>query len=211
MCTCKQKSKKPAGSPGNFNYVFTCTTDDGTTKEVKITSGNDNEAKQLAELECDDVKISKKRSRVKAIHPSPTNFHLGEHISTICNCGVDYSDSENGGGGNCAHYVCNKDLWKITNQDGVRYNCPSGYGTLASDVKNYCSNHTKDWQPKANANAMTGRGLVFGVKSGSIKHVGLFDSKTSVYHYGFTSRKVLKNNISWWEGEYDSLFFFQKL
>lgn len=56
MCICKQKSKKPAGTPGNFNYVFTCTKDDGTTKEIKVTAGNDNEAKQLAELECDESK-----------------------------------------------------------------------------------------------------------------------------------------------------------
>lgn len=56
MCTCKQKSKKPAGTPGNFNYVFTCTKDDGTKTEIKVTSGNDNEAKQLAELECSEVK-----------------------------------------------------------------------------------------------------------------------------------------------------------
>lgn len=56
MCICKQKSKKPAGTPGNFNYVFTCTKDDGTKTEIKVTSGNDNEAKQLAELECDESK-----------------------------------------------------------------------------------------------------------------------------------------------------------
>ncbi|MCE7070884.1 hypothetical protein LZG74_11255 [Dyadobacter sp. CY327] len=56
MCTCKQKSKKPAGTPGNFNYVFSCTNDDGTKTEIKVTAGNDNEAKQLAELECDESK-----------------------------------------------------------------------------------------------------------------------------------------------------------
>ncbi len=54
MCTCKQKSKKPAGSPGNFNYIFLCVKNDGTKKEIKVTAGNDNEAKQLAELECED-------------------------------------------------------------------------------------------------------------------------------------------------------------
>jgi len=56
MCTCKQKSKKPAGSPGNFNYVFVCTKEDGTVSELKITAGNDNEAKILAEVECKDSK-----------------------------------------------------------------------------------------------------------------------------------------------------------
>ncbi|OMP30062.1 hypothetical protein [Mangrovimonas sp. DI 80] len=210
MCNCKQKSKEPAGGTGNFNYVFICTKDDGSEKEIKVTAGNDNEAKQLAELDCDGVKISKRRSKVKAINPSPTNFHHGEHISTICDCGVDYSESENGGGGNCAHYVCNKDLWKITNQDGIRYNCPSGFGINANDLKNYCSNNPGDWDHKANANEMTGQGLVFGEKSNKIKHVGIYESKSSTFHYGFGKKRVLKNPVSWWEKEYDALYFFQR-
>lgn len=64
MCNCKQKSKKPAGTPGNFNYVFTCTKDDGSTVEIKITAGNDNEAKQLAELECEDSKAKQSIKRI---------------------------------------------------------------------------------------------------------------------------------------------------
>ncbi len=59
MCTCKQKSKKPAGSPGNFNYVFTCTKENGIKVEIKVTAGNDNEAKALAELECQDTEVIK--------------------------------------------------------------------------------------------------------------------------------------------------------
>lgn len=56
MSICKQKSKESAGS-GNFNYVFTYTKGDGTKREIKVTSRNDNEAKQLAELECDESKV----------------------------------------------------------------------------------------------------------------------------------------------------------
>ena len=54
MCTCKQKSKTPTEAPGNFNYVFTCTSDDGNKKEIKVSAGNDNESKALAELECEE-------------------------------------------------------------------------------------------------------------------------------------------------------------
>lgn len=53
MCTCVQTEKKHLGS-GNFEYTFECTKPDGTKKKVKVTSGNDNQAKQLAELECND-------------------------------------------------------------------------------------------------------------------------------------------------------------
>ena len=52
MCTCIQKDKKHLGS-GNFEYTFECTKTDGTKKTIKVTSGNDNQAKQLAELECE--------------------------------------------------------------------------------------------------------------------------------------------------------------
>ena len=52
MATVKQKSKKHVGS-GNFEYVFSCKCDDGKDKsDVTVTSGNDNQAKSLAELEC---------------------------------------------------------------------------------------------------------------------------------------------------------------
>jgi hypothetical protein len=58
MCTCKLKSKSPAGSPGNFNYVYTCTKADGSQQEIKVSAGNDNEGKKLAELECEEEKLA---------------------------------------------------------------------------------------------------------------------------------------------------------
>lgn len=53
MCNCIQKSKKHLGS-GNFEYTFECTKSNGEKKPIKVTAGNDNEAKQLAELECNE-------------------------------------------------------------------------------------------------------------------------------------------------------------
>ncbi|RZK26487.1 MAG: murein L,D-transpeptidase [Flavobacterium sp.] len=58
MCICKQKSKTPAGSPGNFNYIFSCTDANNNTRDIKISAGNDVEAKMLAEEECSENKIS---------------------------------------------------------------------------------------------------------------------------------------------------------
>ena len=52
-CTCSLVSKTNQGA-GNFLYVFACQKD-GTFHNVTVTSGNDNEAKQLAELECDEL------------------------------------------------------------------------------------------------------------------------------------------------------------
>lgn len=57
MCTCVQKSKTLAGSSGDFNYVFTCTADDGIIKTINVTAGNDNKAKQLAELQCSQDQV----------------------------------------------------------------------------------------------------------------------------------------------------------
>ena len=54
MCTCLQTGKTPAGSPGNFNYTFKCTTSSGVEKEIQVTSSNDSQAMLLAELECVD-------------------------------------------------------------------------------------------------------------------------------------------------------------
>jgi hypothetical protein len=54
MATVKQKSKTPAGTPGNFNYEFDCTCKSGRKHVIKVTSANDNQAKQLAQLECDE-------------------------------------------------------------------------------------------------------------------------------------------------------------
>lgn len=52
-CSCTQKSKVPAGGLGNFNYTFECT-NGGKKCTVTVTAANDNEAKQLAQLECED-------------------------------------------------------------------------------------------------------------------------------------------------------------
>ena len=47
--------KTPAGGAGNFIYEYKCTCSSGTAKpNVTVTCANDNEARQLAELECDD-------------------------------------------------------------------------------------------------------------------------------------------------------------
>jgi hypothetical protein len=55
MSTVALVSKKPAGGIGNFNYEYTCTCTDGTNKpNITITSANDNEARMLAQLQCDD-------------------------------------------------------------------------------------------------------------------------------------------------------------
>jgi hypothetical protein len=49
MCDCKLLKKEHLGS-GNFNWTFKCKR---SNKSVTVTSGNENEARQLAELECD--------------------------------------------------------------------------------------------------------------------------------------------------------------
>jgi hypothetical protein len=54
MSTVKFVKRTPAGTPGNFNYEYECTCANGQKqKNVIVTSGNDNEAKQLAQQECD--------------------------------------------------------------------------------------------------------------------------------------------------------------
>jgi hypothetical protein len=54
VASVKQTKKTPAGSLGNFNYEFECTCGGGAKYIVKVTSANDNQAKQLAQLECDE-------------------------------------------------------------------------------------------------------------------------------------------------------------
>ncbi|MGG7666493.1 hypothetical protein [Dyadobacter sp. BHUBP1] len=54
MCTCKKESKTAVGTPGNFDYVYLCTKDNGSSIKIKVTAGNDNEAKKLAEVECEE-------------------------------------------------------------------------------------------------------------------------------------------------------------
>ena len=52
MSQIKLKSKKNIGA-GNFEYVFECLCDPRPLKDITVTSGNDNEAAQLAQIECD--------------------------------------------------------------------------------------------------------------------------------------------------------------
>jgi hypothetical protein len=55
MATVKFVKRTPAGTPGNFNYEYECACANGQKqKNVIVTSGNDNEAKQLAQQECDE-------------------------------------------------------------------------------------------------------------------------------------------------------------
>jgi hypothetical protein len=53
MAKVKFVKKTPAGTPGNFNYEYECTCSNGKVHKVTVTSGNDNEAKQLAQLQCE--------------------------------------------------------------------------------------------------------------------------------------------------------------
>jgi hypothetical protein len=55
MATVKFVKKEPAGPPGNFKYTYECTCGNGTKKTVVVQSANDNAAKQLAQLECEQV------------------------------------------------------------------------------------------------------------------------------------------------------------
>ena len=53
MCECDLIEKKPAGSLGTFNYKFKCKKL-GKSKTFEVTASNDNQAKQLCELECEE-------------------------------------------------------------------------------------------------------------------------------------------------------------
>lgn len=52
-CTCKQIKKENTGGAGNYKYTFECKRGN-VKKTIEITSANDNEAKRLAELECEE-------------------------------------------------------------------------------------------------------------------------------------------------------------
>jgi hypothetical protein len=54
MSTIKFVKKEPSGPLGNFKYTYECTCADSQKKTVQIQAANDNEAKQLAQLECDE-------------------------------------------------------------------------------------------------------------------------------------------------------------
>lgn len=56
MSTIKFVRKTAAGGAGNFNYEYTCSCADGGKKpNITVTSANDNQARALAQLECDDT------------------------------------------------------------------------------------------------------------------------------------------------------------
>jgi hypothetical protein len=54
MATVKFKKKEPAGPLGNFKYTYECNCTEGKKHEVIVQSANDNAAKQLAQLDCDE-------------------------------------------------------------------------------------------------------------------------------------------------------------
>ncbi|WP_049629761.1 hypothetical protein [Cellvibrio sp. pealriver] len=47
--------KVPAGGPGNFNYTYKYTCNNGKSGTLTVSSGNDNGAKALAELEAKEL------------------------------------------------------------------------------------------------------------------------------------------------------------
>lgn len=47
-------TKKEHLGSGNFEYTFKCTCN-SSTNEIKVTSGNDQQARDLAQLECDEI------------------------------------------------------------------------------------------------------------------------------------------------------------
>jgi hypothetical protein len=47
------KKKTHLGS-GNFEYTYDCFCSPRPLKEIKVTAGNDNEAEQLAQPDCDE-------------------------------------------------------------------------------------------------------------------------------------------------------------
>lgn len=79
MSTISFVSKKPAGPPGNFNYEYTCTCAGGVKKSnVVVASANDNAARMLAQLECDDS-----CGETMSVKPSVADAELTSPISII--------------------------------------------------------------------------------------------------------------------------------
>ena len=54
MATVELLKKEPAGPLGNFKYTYDCTCQSGKKHTITVPSANDNAAKQLAQLECDE-------------------------------------------------------------------------------------------------------------------------------------------------------------
>lgn len=57
MCTCVMKEKFENPRLGYFDYVFQCEKNDGKRRIITLTHTNDSEAKQLAELKCEEEKL----------------------------------------------------------------------------------------------------------------------------------------------------------
>lgn len=112
MCKCKIKSKTPAGSLGNFNYVFECKNSTGEIKEISVTSGNDNTALLLAELECSEGSIT--QSSVEPVietyidsttiktSNSVAQIEVRHKINTGAAAGTVYTEVTSGGEGDCS-------------------------------------------------------------------------------------------------------------
>lgn len=109
MCECKQISKTPSDIRGNSNYIFQCT-NSSSTKEIKVTSENDNSAKMLAELECREAE---KKLTEPTIEPyiDSTTIRTGNSIATIqvrhflytgAAAGTVYTEVTNLTGGECS-------------------------------------------------------------------------------------------------------------
>ena len=54
MASVKFKNRTSTGKLGNFNYEYECTCANGKKHTIKVTSGNDSQAKSLAKLECEE-------------------------------------------------------------------------------------------------------------------------------------------------------------
>ncbi len=137
MCTCKQKSKKPAGSPGNFNYVFSCITSDGKKKEIKLNAGNDLDAKSLAELECEESEVT---NAIKAIIAE--DFGLDLHVLLHSSFSTDQTVVVSYWGTSAWFEIPSKAIKKIRQVgygicDGVQY--PLVQLLIKAELENYRS------------------------------------------------------------------------
>jgi len=111
MCECKIKSKTPAGTLGNFNYVFECKSSTGVIKEISVTSGNDNTAMLLAELECSEDKITPAAEAVIETYIDSTTVKTSNSVAEIkvrhkintgAALGTVYTEVTSGGEGDCS-------------------------------------------------------------------------------------------------------------
>jgi len=55
VATVKLKKKEPAGGAGNYKYTYECVCTSGKKAgDIVVTAANDNEAKRLAQMDCDE-------------------------------------------------------------------------------------------------------------------------------------------------------------